>query len=187
MEDPIVFALAAATVLVAPGPTNTLLASAGASGGFRRSLHLLIAALAGYLLTIFILGGLIGSLLPDRGRTVLSLLAGLYLAVLAARLWRLPPESAAATVRWQQVFVTTLLNPKGLVLAFAVVPRQSERAWLYIAALAMIAAVAGSIWIGAGVLLGRAGGGRVRGMVPKATSAALGVLAVVLIASSLAY
>jgi threonine/homoserine/homoserine lactone efflux protein len=44
--------MAALSVLVTPGPTNTLLATAGAGLGFRRALPLLTAELSGYFLAI---------------------------------------------------------------------------------------------------------------------------------------
>jgi threonine/homoserine/homoserine lactone efflux protein len=185
MEDPLLFASAVATLLATPGPTNALLAAAGASAGFRRSLNLLVAALTGYLVTILLLGAALGSFLPNGARTVLSFLAAAYLAVLAVRLWRVAPDGAAANIGWRHVFVTTMLNPKGLIFAFVIVPLQSGHAWLYVAGFTLICVVAGGCWAGAGALVGRAGGDKVRALVPKATSAALGVLAVVLIVRSL--
>jgi len=46
MDDPLLFALAVLTILGTPGPTNTLLATAGATGGLRRSLPLVPAEAA---------------------------------------------------------------------------------------------------------------------------------------------
>lgn len=52
MADPVLYLLAVAMLLATPGPTNTLMATAGASAGIRGSLVLLLAELAGYLIAI---------------------------------------------------------------------------------------------------------------------------------------
>jgi hypothetical protein len=60
MEDPVLFALAVLAVLGTPGPTNTLLATAGATAGLRRSLALIPAEAAGYTISILTLGLALG-------------------------------------------------------------------------------------------------------------------------------
>lgn len=57
MTDPILFAFAVIAILATPGPTNALLATAGAANGLRRSLPLVPAELAGYLIAIAVGGG----------------------------------------------------------------------------------------------------------------------------------
>src|SRR6516165_2698984 len=57
------FVVAAVSLLVTPGPTNTLLATSGASAGLRRSAHLLVAELGGYLLAIALLRALLGPMI----------------------------------------------------------------------------------------------------------------------------
>jgi threonine/homoserine/homoserine lactone efflux protein len=47
--------------LPSPGPTNALFAASGAGVGLRKSLRLAIAAIAGYLLAIFVLLRLAGA------------------------------------------------------------------------------------------------------------------------------
>ena len=42
MSDPLLFLLAVATVLLTPGPTNTLMATSGATSGIVPSLRLLV-------------------------------------------------------------------------------------------------------------------------------------------------
>src|SRR5690606_297393 len=181
MEEPHLFAAAAAALLGAPGPTNALLTAAGASAGVVRSLHVLIAVLAAYLITVVTFGALLGSLLPDGSRTWLSLFAAVYLAILAARLWRAAAGTEAADVRWQHAFTATLLNPKGLVLAFVVVPFATGPGWLHLAAFSLLVIVTGGAWLGFGALLGSVGGRSMRAIVPKATSGVLAASAIALV------
>ncbi len=49
------FVASPAVLLAIPGPTNALLAASGAFVGVRKSRRLVIAAIAGYLLAIFVL------------------------------------------------------------------------------------------------------------------------------------
>ena len=60
MENPVLFAMAVLAVLGTPGPTNTLLATAGATGGLRCSLPLIPAEAAGYTISILTLGLALG-------------------------------------------------------------------------------------------------------------------------------
>src|SRR6478752_3236474 len=52
MTDPVAFVLSVIALLAVPGPTNTLLATAGGLGGVRRAIALIPAEVAGYLLAI---------------------------------------------------------------------------------------------------------------------------------------
>jgi threonine/homoserine/homoserine lactone efflux protein len=163
MSNLLMFAAAAATVLAIPGPTNTVLAASGALAGVRRSLPLIFAALGGYGLSITILislGGPVLSALP-RFRTGLVSLLGLYLLLLAWRLWggaaddlRARDTHGAITVR--EVFVATLLNPKALILAFVVFPplHGVKISSLYTGAVATIIVIASAGWIAVGATIG---------------------------------
>ena len=152
MEDPILFAVTTLAIMAAPGPTHALLATSGASAGFRRSAHLLSAVASAFALTVILVGGLLGPHLTGEARTVLGVLAGLYLGILAVRLWQGSASGGSVLVRWRHVFVATLFNPKGLVLALVVVPMCRPHAWLYVGATAHFAVAAGSAWIGSGAL-----------------------------------
>ena len=186
MEDVVLFTLAVITLLITPGPTNTLLATAGATRGFRRSLHLLLGELSGYNISILTLGTLFASQFSgSKVGVALSLLAGAYLALTAVRFWRTPLELNRATVSLRQVFITTLLNPKALVFAFVIVPMRLPNTWLYLVGFSAIVVVVGTIWIGFGTLAGRAAGSRYLAVVPKAASIALVVFAATLIGSTL--
>ena len=126
MEDPVLFTLAVLAVLGTPGPTNTLLATAGATAGLRRSLPLIAAESVGYSVSILTLGLVLGPVVA--GAPVLAgalrMAVGTYLLALALRLWRHGAADLAtgAVMTPRQGFVTTVLNPKAIVFALGVVP-----------------------------------------------------------------
>lgn len=120
-------ALGSAIVLIVPGPTNTLLATAGLRRGMRRSAHLTGAEFAGYLVSIsawgFFLSHAATSLtwLP----TLLRLASSLYLAYLSVRMWQTAnsfSSSTQTTIGLRTLFVATLLNPKAILFAGTIFP-----------------------------------------------------------------
>ena len=115
------------TILLTPGPTNTLLASSGIQVGLRKSFRLIPAEAFGYLISITLWGFLIGKisvhlpLLP----TILKLFSAGYILFLALRLWRTATVSEnfiQKGIRARELFVATLLNPKALLFASAIFP-----------------------------------------------------------------
>lgn len=121
------FVLAVLTLLVVPGPTNTLLAASGAVVGISRSLRLLPMELGGYLLSIGIWRQVVGPLAAPHGLipTVLKLSTSAYLIWSAINLWQKADRELASTkalVSPWQVFITTLLNPKALIFALVIFP-----------------------------------------------------------------
>jgi threonine/homoserine/homoserine lactone efflux protein len=114
-------------VLITPGPTNTLLASAGLRQGIRRSLPLIAAELGGYLVSISVWGRFLAQAahalpwLPS----LLRVAAGVYIAWLAVDMWRAAvalPDSTQRASGTRTLFVATLLNPKGLLFAGTIFP-----------------------------------------------------------------
>lgn len=188
MEDPLLFALAVLAVLGTPGPTNSLLATAGATAGLRRSLPLILAEAAGYTLAILTIGLLLGPVMAGAPllATALRLAVGAYLLLLAVRLWRRGGAALAtgAVITPRQVFVTTLLNPKAIVFALGILPfGAGQGVWppYMLGFLALLTAVA-TAWISAGALLGAAAGRRGWGRaVPRVGAAAVGGFAVVML------
>src|SRR4051794_27897420 len=86
----LVFAVSTALILITPGPTNTLLATAGLALGTRKALPLLAVELAGYLFAISAWGILLISMqehYPFLG-TALCLVSSGYLAYVAVKMWR---------------------------------------------------------------------------------------------------
>ena len=115
------------TILLTPGPTNTLLASSGIQVGIRKSFRLIPAEALGYLISITLWGALIGTvsthlpLLP----TILKLFSAGYIIFLAIKLWRTAKVEQSfnqPTIRASELFLATLLNPKALLFASAIFP-----------------------------------------------------------------
>ena len=115
------------TILLTPGPTNTLLASSGIQVGIRKSLRLIPAEAFGYLISITAWGFLIGKvsvhlpLLP----TILKLFSASYIIYLAIKLWRTADAEVSfnqPTIRARELFLATLLNPKALLFSSAIFP-----------------------------------------------------------------
>ena len=108
--DQTAFIIGTLSLLATPGPTNTLLATAGAGNGFRRSLPLLAAELSGYLIAILGLRTVVGPVVaavPAFG-LALRVVVVLYLIHLAVQLWRHGENelAAAGPVTFRRVFVT---------------------------------------------------------------------------------
>lgn len=187
MEDPLLFVLTVLTILGTPGPTNSLLATAGATAGFRHAMPLLAAEAGGYLISILTIGYLLGPVAasyPAIGLT-LRLLVGAYLVYVALRLWRHGRAAEAGghrIVTFGQLFVTTLLNPKALVFALGVMPFGSPQLWIYFAGFLVMLLCAGSAWIAAGSGAGLAAhaAGRAH-LVPRIGALAVGCFAAVLV------
>lgn len=116
-----------ATILLTPGPTNTLLASSGVQVGLRKSVKLIPAEVLGYVISISAWGMLIGKvstklpLLPP----ILKLLSACYIIFLAIKLWHTANQEIELnqpTIRTRELFCATLLNPKALLFASAIFP-----------------------------------------------------------------
>ncbi len=120
------------TILLTPGPTNTLLASSGIQVGVRQSLRLIPAESIGYFIAITAWGMIIGTVSSQFPiiPTFLKLLSALYIIFLAIKLWKTADIEASynqPTIRARELFCATLLNPKALLFASAIFP---STAWL---------------------------------------------------------
>jgi len=165
MTDPLAFVLSVVALLSVPGPTNTLLATAGGLGGVRRSLLLVPAEAAGYLLAIGLIAVVLRPVLAihPEAATALRALGGLVLVGLAIRLWRRsdallrPDGSPAASIRAWHVFVTTLLNPKAAVFALGIIPHLGgpapQLALPYLGGFLALLVVIACGWVTLGALL----------------------------------
>jgi threonine/homoserine/homoserine lactone efflux protein len=154
MSDLWQFILPALALLAAPGPTNALLATAGATQSLRKALPLLAAEFLGYAFALLLLILAVGPVMAGHPAFAWTLrtAATLYLLYLAATLWghRLDAYVGQSGVRFRQVLIATLLNPKSLVLAFVLLP-VPQPPLLHLIALAVLIALTGGGW----VLLGR--------------------------------
>lgn len=156
-----VFLSGVMALLLAPGPTNTLIALSAASSGFRKTLRLIPAELAGYLVTVLPLAGMGAALLTQwpATRTALTVLAALWVMALALRLWRQAGATAGAgQIAPTTLFCTTVLNPKALVFGLVLLPPVGNADFpLRLAAFAAAVVAAAVIWSAGGALLGGAG------------------------------
>lgn len=174
-------------LLIVPGPTNTLLAAAGATAGLRSAMQLLAAEMLAYLVAVALLGFALAPLVMQVPRlgVALQAVAALYLLQAAWRLWR--TDTGATTcpvVSWRLVFLTTLMNPKSLVIAFGLMPAGWNSgiatALPHLLVLASIIPAMGGLWLLAGRLGGRAMGPAAARRAPRLSALALTVFAILL-------
>jgi len=115
------------TILLTPGPTNTLLASSGIQVGIRKSFALIPAEALGYFIAISVWGVIIGSVSKQFPSVpvILKLFSAGYILFLAIKLWRTANQDENynhVTIRARELFIATLLNPKALLFASAIFP-----------------------------------------------------------------
>jgi len=172
--------LALLALLLTPGPTNTLLAVAGSERGFPRALPLIAAEMAGYLTATLPLALFGAALMADAPalRPVVTGSAALWVLWLALGLWRSPPEAAAAQVTARRVFVTTLLNPKALIVGLVLLPGVAVL-WQGLAVFLGLIAGVGALWAALGARLrARARGGRAPRLMRRGAALWLALLSV---------
>lgn len=155
--------LAVAVLLLTPGPTNTLIALAGAERGWRRALPLVGAEIAGYFTTVLplvVVGHALLSAAPVL-RTVITLVAALWVLGLGLRMWRLPAASAGArTVTARTVYVTTVLNPKALIFGLVLLPAPAPAGLgLHLGIFAAAIVAVAALWAALGAALNARGTG----------------------------
>jgi len=183
------FVSAVLAILIAPGPTNTLMSLAGAQSGLGRVIRLLPAEVSGYLTTSVPLV-FMGAELIERypaGAALLKIAAAVWVMFLALKLWgRGDTAVASSEVTARRVYVTTMLNPKALIFGLVLLPAPIDpqfapRLGLFI----LMVVVVALLWGTAGALtqVGSSGGGRVR-TVQRIASVWLAVVAMTLLAGA---
>lgn len=155
--------LAVLALLLTPGPTNTLMLLAGAERGFGRAMRLIPAELAGYFLTVLplVLVGAVMIAPYPAVQTVVVLVAGLWVAWLAVRLWRVPAAEVSVGVGARVLFVTTALNPKALIFGLVLLPSPDHLA-VNLALFAGLVVLVAALWAVAGAVLRNRGKDRPR-------------------------
>lgn len=138
--------LALMALLLTPGPTNTLMLLAGAERGILRALRLVGVEIAAYLAVVVPLALLSDALAEGMGwlRPVIATAAGGWVLYLAWSMWHAAPAAGSkATVTARRLAVTTLLNPKGLVMGLVLLPAAGTTLPAFALLALCIAAVAG--------------------------------------------
>lgn len=153
--------LALGGLLLTPGPTNILLAFSVVSPGLRRAVPMLGAAVLAYvvvILAVAALAALIATGSQVEIRTGMKICAVLWLLWLAYSVWTGSDDGIdGQIVTTRQVFVTTLLNPKAMIVALLV---QSQGTTIrFLVEIAVLVCLAGAAWIVAGLVLRRSGSG----------------------------
>jgi threonine/homoserine/homoserine lactone efflux protein len=155
--------VASLALLASPGPTNILLASAGATAG-RGALSLLTAEVAGYVVSVGALVMVVGPALAAMPIIFVGLkfVVAAWLLWTASSLWRSGAKNVRAdrSITPHTVLITTLLNPKTMVIAFGLMPPAAAGVAPFLSHLAGVAALTaltGGFWIGGGAALARVG------------------------------
>ncbi|TDM66624.1 multidrug transporter MatE [Acinetobacter sp. KU 011TH] len=150
------------TILLTPGPTNTLLASAGIQAGVKQSLKLIPAEVMGYLIAITSWGGVLESVshfipwLP----ALLKLISATFILYLAFKLWITSTNDIkldSPLITPKALFVATLLNPKALLFASAIFPHAAWEVlhvyFVHIAIFLSLITPIAFLWIAFGTVL----------------------------------
>lgn len=177
--SPAEFIIALAALLLTPGPTNTLVALAGAERGWRGAMRLWPFEAAAYLIVTLPLAMAGASLAASQGplRLALTLAAAAWVSYLAIRLWRLPDSNVMGPEQngGAKLFITTLCNPKGLIIGLLLLPSQASLPAGVAIFMAILLAVS-AVWAGVGRMAG--GGLSLSPAVRRGCAVWLGLLAV---------
>jgi threonine/homoserine/homoserine lactone efflux protein len=185
------FMLAVLALLATPGPTNTLMAAAGAQRGLVRSLPLLAGEVGGYAIAITLWTELVGAVAASQPMVpvIAKLIAAAFLVWSAWKLWVNAGRADLAQrgITLGRVFATTLINPKALVFAFAIFPHLNFVERLpydgIFFALVVLTAIG---WMVLGAAAARSSGGLLTSsLVERVTAVALAIFAALLVAQTM--
>lgn len=177
------FIAASTALLLTPGPTNTILAACGASGGFRRAAILPLAEALGYAVAIAFFVACAGLVRADPAAFALvKLLAAGWLAYSAYRLWVEPFPSVSTSGRssFSRVLLTTMVNPKAMLVGTILIPSEvGIAALVWIGTYVVLSIAAGMGWVMLGALLPQG----IRRHAYKAAAVVLGGFSIAAVAS----
>ncbi len=187
MTDLYLFGTAALALLVAPGPTNTLLATVGALTSVRRAVPHVLATLLAYALAIAAYRLFLAPVLATAPWVSVALKLGVagYVTWLAIKLWSAAVALTDRPVPVADVFVATLFNPKGLVLALVLLPPDARGLLAHAVLLAALAFASSLLWVSLGRLIIVGAGDRGRPWIGRSGSLVLVGFAGLIAASAL--
>nr|WP_321882798.1 LysE family transporter [Burkholderia cepacia] len=121
-----------AIVLLVPGPTNTLLLSAGLKLNLRGACRLVAAEALGYVIAIAVWGFFLWSLVAQYPGIliVVKLVSSVFIFYLAVNMWFKCVDFGAADsapLRFRGLFFATLTNPKALLFSSSIFPESAFR------------------------------------------------------------
>lgn len=144
-------------ILIIPGPTNALLASASKHDGILSALKLIPAQVLGYVYAMGLWWLFIASTknLSPYLAQIMHTLASFYIIWLAVKLWKTQQISAFSKknseIKAKKIFYTALKNPKALLFTIGIFPTQTWTdgdAYLFSMVLFCIALIPASLlWI----------------------------------------
>jgi threonine/homoserine/homoserine lactone efflux protein len=152
------FLAAALVILATPGPTNTILAACGATLGLKRARHLPFAEAAGYFLAVsayLVLAQRVAHF--PVALPVLKGVASAWLLFVAWRLWQRPvktPTSGGHGSAFMRIFLTTILNPKAMLVGAILVPSMPASIQIQATlAFVCLSFLVGSVWTAGGSIV----------------------------------
>lgn len=158
------FLFAVLALLLAPGPTNTLMGLAGMQRGLARAARLMPAEILGYLTTILPLAlvGAGGLARWPEAAVAIRAAAAAWVMILAIRLWgSRGGDARGPEVTARKIYVTTALNPKALLFALVLLPVPADPAFVpRLALFCLMVLMVALVWAGAGHLARGRGAGR---------------------------
>jgi threonine/homoserine/homoserine lactone efflux protein len=149
------FVIAVFTLLILPGPTNAVLALASTALTVWRSLSLIASVVLAYLAIIVPVSGIAAPLLNGHPgiACIVKLASAIWVLYLALKLWVPAPAGRQNALGIGQLFVTTLLNPKAIIIGLTLVPAVQAGVPAAMVAFVCCATVTSATWLGIGGLL----------------------------------
>ncbi|AFL52431.1 threonine/homoserine/homoserine lactone efflux protein [Sinorhizobium fredii] len=151
------FVLSTLLILLTPGPTNTVLATCGASLGIRHAAIMPFAEAIGYFLAVSFFVVLADRVQGNASAFVATkLLAAGWLLYSAVKLWGMPLRTDAKSARqlFVRVLLTTIVNPKAMLVGAVLIPSEADVAVsIWVATYAAMSTLVGFGWVVFGACL----------------------------------